>query len=399
MCRFRLYPTADQVAGLEKHCAHARYVWNLAMEQQSWWRAGRGPAPGFNEQCRQLTEARRENPWLAAGSHTVQQQALRDFAAAMAAFFRGGHGKPGFRRRGRSEGFRVVGSRPRQWDVQILSRNWAQLRVPKVGWVRLRRSRPVPEARSYRVTRDRAGRWHVSFAAIPEPVPEPGSGRVVGVDRGVAVSAALSTGELWQCPSLRPKQSERLDRLQRRLAKAKPGSRRRDRLKSQIARLRARETDQRKDWVEKSSTDLVRRFDLIRVEDLRIRQMTRSCKGSSDAPGRNVRAKSRLNRAILAQGWGMLARRLREKAPSRVEEINSAFTSQTCSACGIVDREARESQAVFRCRVCAYTGNADVNAARNIARGHRVTARGGGPVGQPVNREPQRTAPPFVTVA
>jgi transposase len=343
------------------------------------------------ERNRQLTEARAEFGWLAAGSVNVQQQALRDFDVALRNFFGGSHRRPTFRKRGQAEGFRVVGK-----DVKLrrVSRRWSECWVPKVGWVRLRRSRAVPAARSYRVTRDRAGRWHVAFAAVPEPIPVPGAGAVVGVDRGVAVSAALSTGELLACPGLRPKEAERLARLQRRLARAKRGSGRRGRLRVRIARLRAREVDRRKDWCEKTSTDLVRRFDVIRVEDLRIKSMTRSGKGTRESPGRNVRQKAGLNRSILAHGWGLLVQRVEQKAPGRVEKVNAAFTSQTCNACGYVAAESRESQARFRCVACGHEANADVNAARNIAAGHAVTARGGVGSPKPANREPQRSAPP-----
>jgi len=271
-----------------------------------------------------------------------------------------------------------------------VSRHVGEVWVPKAGWVRFRWSRTVPpDAKSYRVTLDRAGRWHVAFAVIPEPVPAPGNGRTVGIDQGVAVSAALSTGQLLHAPGLTARERTRLRRLQRRLARAKRGSRRRGRARAAIARLRAREADRRKDWAEKTSTSIARRFEVIRVEDLKITNMTRSAKGTRENPGRSVRAKAGLNRGILASGWGLLVRRLEEKAPGRVEKINPALTSQRCSACGRVDRGSRESQAVFRCTACGFAGNADVNAAINIAAGHAVTARGGDGVARPVNREPQ----------
>ena len=290
------------------HCGHARYVWNLAVEQHAHWRPGRAGAPGYVQQCRQLTEARAEHAWLAAGSQMVQQQALRDFAQAVAAFFDPGNParRPGWRKAGRNEGFRVVAVRP--GHVRRLSR--------KTGQVRMRR-------------------------------------------------------------------------LERKLARTRHGSNRRGRVRLAIARLKARETDRRKDWAEKASTSLARRFDLIRVEDLRIKNMTRSAKGTPQDPGRNVRAKAGLNRGILRSGWGLLVRRLEEKAPGRVERIKPAFTSQRCSACGQVDGKSRESQAVFRCTACGYACHADVNAARNIAAGHAVTARGGNGITRPVNREPQ----------
>jgi hypothetical protein len=285
MSRYRLLPTPAQQAVLRDHCGQARYVWNLAVEQHSHWQPGRAGAPGYLEQCRQLTQARAGHPWLAAGSQTVQQQALRDFGQAMAAFFDPANpaGLPSWRKAGRDEGFRIVGRRGRQWDVRRLSRKTGEVWVPKAGWVRFRWSRPVPpDARSYRVTRDRAGRWHVAFA-----------------------------------------------------------------------------------------------------------NMTRSARGTRENPGRNVRQKAGLNRGILGSGWGLLVRRLEDKAPGRVEKIRPAFTSQRCSACGHVDRDSRESQAIFRCTACGYACHADVNAARNIAAGHAVTAWGGDGVTRPVNREPQ----------
>jgi len=391
MSRYRLLPTPAQEAVLRDHCAHARYVWNLAVEQHQHWHPGRMSAPGHLEQSRQLTEARAEYPWLAAGSQMVQQQALRDFAKAMAAFFNPQNpaGRPSWRKAGRNEGFRVVGQRGRKWDVRRLSKDVGQVRVPQAGWVRFRWSRSVPPgAKSYRVTLDRAGRWHVAFAVIPDPVLAPGNGEVVGIDRGIAVSAALSTGELLHVPSLTASERKRLLRLERKLARAKRGSNRRARVRLAIAGLKARQGDRCKDWAEKTSTDLARRFDLIRVEDLDVKGMTRSARGTAGTPGRNVRQKAGLNRGILASGWGLLVRRLGDKASDRLEKIRPAFTSQRCSACGHVAAESRKSQAIFACVACDFTCNADVNAARNIAAGHAVTARGGDGVTRPVNREP-----------
>jgi transposase len=382
MSRYRLYPTPVQEAVLREHCAHARYVWNLAVEQQAWWAPGRKGPPGFAAQCRQLSEARAASPWLAAGSVIVQQQALRDFDPAMRGFFAGTHRKPGWRKRGRNEGFRIVAVKP--GDVRRLNRRWGQVKVPKIGWVRFRWSRAVPDAKSYRITRDRAGRWHVAFAVIPEPVPGPGTGQIVGIDRGVKLTLALSDGTTYQAPG--PLSTVR---LQRRLARCQRGSNRRDQARQRLAKIRARDADRRKDWAEKASTTIARSYDLIRIEDLKIKNMTRSAAGTLAEPGTNVAGKSGLNRSILAQGWGLFARRLEDKTPGRVERISPEYTSQTCSQCRTRDREARESQAVFRCRACGYCGNADVNAARNIAAGHAVKARGGDWVTGPVKREPQ----------
>ncbi|MEU4603342.1 transposase [Kribbella sp. NPDC023972] len=393
MSRFRMYPTPAQQAALLQQCRHARYVWNLALEQWSMWTRDGGPTPGYVEQARQLTEARAAFGWLRAGSQTVQQQALRDFDQAVRNFYAGTHRRPTWRKAGLHEGFRIVG--PQAGRVEQMSRKWARVLVPKVGWVRFRLSRAVPEAKSYRVTRDRAGRWNIAFAAIPPPISAPCTGEVVGVDRGVTVSAALSTGELLSCPGLSEREQERLKQLQHRLARCRRGSNRRRRVKAAIAKLHARAGDRRKDWVEKTSTSLAQRFDVIRVEDLRLAQMTRRPKPKPDPerPGGYLpnrrRAKASLNRGILGNGWGLLVQRLEHKAAGRVEKINPAYTSQTCSVCGHCAPENRENQAVFRCVACGHRTNADVNAAVNIAAGRAVSARRETPVRVSPKREPQ----------
>lgn len=178
MSRYRLTPTSAQAEGLLEHCSHARFVWNLALEQWSMWRPGRrSSAPGFLVRMRQLTEARGQHDWLRAGSQTVQQQALRDFDQAVKAFFKGARRRPTWRKAGRHEGFRIVGRQAGR--VQRLSRRWAKVLVPKVGWIRFRLSRALPAARSYRITRDAAARWHIAFAARPEPIPTLAAGRAV----------------------------------------------------------------------------------------------------------------------------------------------------------------------------------------------------------------------------
>ena len=400
MSRYRLYPTPAQEVLLLEQSGHARYVWNLGLEQRLMWRRWQGPTPGPAEQSRQLTEARADNPWLADGSVTVQQQALRDLDQGWKNFFAGTHDRPTWRKHGRHEGFRIVGSQALR--VRQDNRRWSGALVPKVGWVKFKRSRDLPDWKSYRVTRDRAGRWHIAFAAIPEPIPAPGTGEVVGVDRGVKAAVALSTGELSSPAGLRPKEAERRLRLQRRLARARKGSNRRRKVRTAIARITAREADRRKDWAEKISTDLARRFDVIRIEGLNVKGMTRSARGTLEAPGRNVRQKAGLNRGILKAAWSLLVTRSEQKAPGRVERVNPAYTSQTCNACKHVAGESRESQAVFRCVACGHQANADVNAACNIAdrepaAGRAVAARGDrAKSARSVKREPQRARPPKV---
>ncbi|MFD1045934.1 helix-turn-helix domain-containing protein [Kibdelosporangium lantanae] len=129
--RYRLLPTPDQELGLLEHCSHARFVWNLACEQHAHWRPGRPAAPGYHEQARQLTEARSEFAWLRAGSVTVRQQALRDFAQAMRAFLVGVSRRPSWRKASRHKGFRLVAVKPEH--MERLNRDRGRVWVPKVG--------------------------------------------------------------------------------------------------------------------------------------------------------------------------------------------------------------------------------------------------------------------------
>ena len=204
MSRYRLLPTPAQEAVLRDHCGHARYVWNLAVEQHAHWHPGRASAPGYREQCAQLTQARAEHPWLAAGSQTVQQQALRDFARAMTAFFDLGNParRPSWRKRP-ARGIPDRGPRPAVGGATGVPQGrpglGAQGRVGTVPLVLCRTAggEVLPgddgprRALAYRLRRRSLGRC-----------PAPGNGQAVGIDRGVAVSAALSTGELLHCPAL-----------------------------------------------------------------------------------------------------------------------------------------------------------------------------------------------------
>jgi putative transposase len=381
--RYRFRPDVTQLPGCEWHCADARFVWNLALEQANCWRPGRRPMPGNAERNRQLAEAR-AGSWLGTGSSSVQQQALRDFDQALRNWWAGTHGRPRWRKEGVDEGFCI-----RDVKVRRISRKWAEVHVPKVGWVRFRLTRPLGEHGMARVTRDRAGRWHVSFSAPQPPVGRTATGAAVGIDVGVVHAATTSAGDHFDVPGLRPGEQARLLRLERTKARQREGSNRYVRTKHAIAVLHARATDRRKDWVEKTSTQLVAGHDLIVFEDLRVKDMLRSARGTVESPGRDVAAKAGLNRRIAASAWSRLARRTIEKASAsigcEVVRVDPRHTSQRCSVCGHADPGNRPSQAVFSCLDCGHAEHADVNAAKNIlAAGLAATARGGRPeVGAP----------------
>jgi putative transposase len=194
----------------------------------------------------------------------------------------------------------------------------------------------------------RHGQWHVAFVTIPDPTPPPGDGSVVGIDRGVVITAALSDGRVLNCPGLSKKELAQRRKHERRAARAPKGSPRRRAEHTKANRYRKKEADRRKDWCEKTSTMLARSFDTIRFGDLKIKNMTRSAKGTLAEPGRRVAQKSGLNRAILAQGWGLLRTRTGHRAPGRVEDVPAKNTSVRCSDCDWIDKNSRESQASVR---------------------------------------------------
>ncbi|MEU0964643.1 transposase, partial [Streptomyces sp. NPDC005917] len=394
------------------------------VEQHSHWRRWRKFAPGFAEQCRQLTEARRDNQWLGAGNADVQQQALKDFAKAKNARFASGFGEPTWRKKFVHEGFRVIGTdRVPEYDqdgspklnakgkqvmgrsvvVQKLNQRWAQVKVPGCGWVRFRLSpkgkgAQLPDAKTLCVTL-KNGQWHAAFAVIPDPIEKPGTGEVIGIDRGVTITAALSDGRTLNCPQLTARERAQIRKNQRRAARAKKGSPEKTAHYAKAARLKAREANRRKDWCEKTSTMLARSYDLVRFEKLNIKNMTRSAKGTLAEPGKNIAQKQGLNRGILAQGWGSLRQRTEHKAPGRVEDVPAPYTSLRCSARGWIDKNSRKSQAEFACSSCGFTCNADTNAATNVAAGQggiprpRRSAGAGGPT-PPTRRSSVREPKP-----
>lgn len=388
--RYRMYPTAQQAGFmLERHCADARYVWNLAVEQFNWGRSGRsGTGPAARQ--KQLAEARQAFEWLAAGSSSVQQQALRDFDRAVAGFFDGVYRRPSWRRKHLNEGFCIRDSR-----VEPVNRKWARVFVPKLGLVKFRLSRPLPESKlgMARVT-CKAGRWHVSFPAPQPPVPA-ATGReqrVVGIDRGVKTTLALSDGTMLRAPIMRRGEQKKLVRLQRQLAHCRKGSARRAKVKARIAKLHAGVADRRKDWVEKTTTRIAATYAVVAVEKLPTRNMVRAPKPKPDPdqPGHFLpngkAAKAGLNRGIYANCWGVIVARLYHKTSASgtaLVRVPAAFSSLECRNCGHSVKENRKSQSEFRCVKCGHEDHADLQAANTILARATRPAHTSGPEATP----------------
>lgn len=397
--RNRMYPDVTQEPNLLVHCAHAGYVWNLAVEQQSWWRLGRGRPPGAAERQRQLAEAREAEPWLREGSSSVQQQALRDFDRAMAAFFdpKNPAGRPTYRSKRGTQGFVI-----RDTKVRRLNRRWGEVHVPKCGWVRFRWTRALPEKLGMaRATLDRSGRWHVAFPAPQPALDRQATGAVVGIDRGVRTALVTSDGQHYRAPRISARRAARYLALQQRVSRQQKDSRKREKTRLAMSRVVAGVTDRRKDWAEKVSTRLVVVHDVIVFEKLNTAGMTKrpAAKPDPDRPGaylpNRARAKAGLNKGILASCWGVLATRTAHKAAASgavAIHVDPRFTSQQCHMCGHTSPGNRESQAEFRCVECGHSDHADANAAKNIlARGLASLAIPAHAPGHGVSR-PQKTA-------
>jgi putative transposase len=373
----RMYPSDGSVSVLSKHCSDARFVWNVGLEQRNYWRRGIRRSISVYDQKKSLTEARAAYDWLAEGSSSVQQQALFVLDRAFKNWWKRTHARPTWRKAGVNESFYV-----RDLAVRRITRAWAEVLIPKAGYVRFRLTRAwadIEAASSARVSLDRAGRWWVSFRTPPPVFERRSTGAVVGLDRGVANSVATSDGTMLHAPGLTAGEQTRFLALARQLARQQKGYHRRAATRIKLARLHARLGDRRKEWIEQTSTVLVRDYDLIAIEDLRITNMTKRPKPRPDEnrPGaflpNGARAKAALNRAILASCWGGLEARLTHKTsfsdpdhPSALVNVNPRNTSRTCTECGHVSADNRESQAVLACTACGHQAHADTNAAINI---------------------------------
>ncbi|WP_441481345.1 RNA-guided endonuclease InsQ/TnpB family protein [Bosea sp. 2KB_26] len=377
--RYKMKPDADQEVLFRQFAGVCRLVYNLALEQRrDWYRQYEretGARLNYTAQCRELTALRSAYDWIGAVSQTCQQQALRDLDRAFGHFFAGRARYPSTRKKGVNDAFRFQG---REVATERLNGKWSAVRLPKIGWVKFRDTRPMRgTVKNATVVLDALG-WHISFTceiAHNAPINICPS---VGADRGVVNTLVLSTGERLSVPPSLEAIERRHRAAQRVLARRKRGSTRHRRQLQRCARLAARRARIRRDWQHKAALHIAQRFGAVVVEDLKIRNMTASARGTIEEPGRGVRQKAGLNRSILNQGWfgfeTLLAYKLEERGGILVT-VDPAYTSQTCSACGTVDRQSRESQAVFACTECGFRAHADHNAAINILRRNTASMR------------------------
>ena len=353
---------------LTEHCGQARFVYNQGLAQRKALtkeERENGVRINLTTQCKDLAKLRKEIGWLGAGSSDVQQGALRDLDRAFKNFFQGRAGYPVFKKRKNTDlgGFTI-----KYLQVRRLNKRNAEVLIPKFGYVRFRLSvkwEDIQQATSARIT-CRNNRWHVTFTTPPRPKRTTGQG-VVGIDRGVSVTAMASDGQAFQAPKAK-KQQARYEKLQRVLNTKAKGSANRKKVLDKMADVRFRVGNQRKDWLEKTTTHLAETYNVVVLEDLKVKDMTKRVAPRQDEKGKYLpngqSAKRGLNRAILGSAWGGLKTRLADK--TTVVLCSAAYTSQRCSVCGHTEPENRKTQAEFACLACGHSENADLNAAKNI---------------------------------
>lgn len=251
-----------------------------------------------------------------------------------------------------------------------------------LGWVKFRQSQRVNGKIKNATISQLAGQWYISFQVEVETAePNHTSTTIVGLDAGVTKLATLSDGTVYQPVNSFKASQRKLATLQRQLSRKVKFSSNWQKQKRKVQRLHSHIANIRRDYLHKVTSEISKNHAMIVIEDLKVSNMSKSAKGTAEQHGRNVKAKSGLNRSILDQGWYEMRRQLEYKQLWRggqVLAVPPAYTSQRCACCGHTAKENRLSQSKFVCQACGYTANADVNGARNIlAAGHVVLACGG----------------------
>jgi putative transposase len=367
--RYRIYPTAKQTVALEQMLRDHCDMYNAALqERRDAYRCG--VKVRYGDQSAQLKAIRADEQY-ARWSFSSQQQTLKRLDRAFVAFFtRVKRGEtPGYPRFRSSRRFDTVTFI--DGDGGAYLPDTARVRMQGVGHVKVKQHRPVRgTTKQFSVTRQ-GRKWFVNVICTDVPQQlRPLTGAVIGLDRGVTHLLADSDGGFTENPRHLRSAEARLAAAQIDLSRKKRGSTRRRKAAFRVAALHRHVANTRRDNLHKVSRRLVDTYDLIALEALRVRNMTRSAKGTVDAPGSNVAAKSGLNKSILDAGWSALAQMIQYKAESAgtdVVFVPAANTSRMCHECGHIAAGNRDGEA-FTCLTCGHTAHADTNAARNILR-------------------------------
>jgi IS605 OrfB family transposase len=378
--KFRLKPTGIQAQQLHEFAGSTRFLWNKALDLNLQRLNAKRSILYYQELdfWLKLWKRSEEYGFLKKCPAHILQQKLRDLERA----FKDGFDKkqpnkrlPKFKKRGVNDSFRFPEPKQIKLDYQHIT-------LPKLGRIRFYRSCAiVGEIKNVTVSRQ-AGHWYIAIQVELELQSQPStvSSQAIGLDLGIKQFLTTSTGE-HQSPVNSFRQGEkRLGILQRQLSRKKRFSSNWKKQRKKITIWHQKIANIRRDFQHKLSTNICKNHGMIVVEALNIKGMSKSASGDIESPGKQVAAKSGLNKSILDQGWYEFKRQLEYKSYWRggiVVEVNPQYTSQRCSNCHYVDAQNRQTQEKFVCLQCHNEMNADVNAAKNIlAAGHAVMACG-----------------------
>ena len=374
--KFELMPDGQQRRGMRRFSGARRFVYNRALALQKERYAKGEKNLSYFDLCKQLTEWRKDISWLADAPVHPLQQTLKDLTCAYVNFFQGRAELPSFKKKGIGESFRYPD--PKQFRLE---QGNSRIFLPKLGWMRYRNSRRIEGTPCNITVSLSGGKYFVSIQTkreVPQPVHP--SFIAVGIDMGITRFATVSDGTVVEPLNSFKKHQKRLKRYQRIMARKQKFSNNWRKTKARITRIHVRIGNARRDFLHKASTTISKNHAVVFVEDLQVRNMSRSAAGTIEKPGRNVRAKSGLNRSILDQGWGEFRRQLEYKlawAGGVLIPVPAHHTSQTCPECGHVSPDNRLTQAQFACVECEYENNADLVGALNVLeRGYRLSASG-----------------------
>jgi len=370
--KFELRPDGEQERQMRRFAGSCRVVVNEALNlQKARYEAGEKKL-GYAGLCKELTTWRngaplpsgRIAPWLADAPVHPLQQALKDLERAYANFFAKRADFQRFKKKGQGDSFRY----PDPKQIKLDQAN-SRLFLPKLGWLRYRNSRNVlGEVRNVTISQS-CGKWFVSIQTereVEQPIPQGGA---VGIDMGVTRFATLSDGTLIVPLNSFKRHEERLRRAQQALSRKVKFSNNWKKAKAKIQRIHARIGNARRDYLHKTSHTISQNHAMVCIEDLQVRNMSKSAAGNTEQPGNNVRVKSGLNRSILDQGWFEFRRQLDYKLAWNggwLIAVPPQNTSRTCPACGHVSAENRRTQERFACIECGFEENADLVGAINI---------------------------------
>jgi putative transposase len=385
--KFQLRPKARQEIQMRRFAGCCRFVWNKALASEKETYETTGKHLGFASLCKELHDWKTAEgtTFLAEAHSQIFQQALKDLDRAYVNFFQKRADLPRFKKKGVHDAFRY----PQGFKLD--ERN-SRIFLPKIGWMRYRKSRDTEGTPKQITVSLSAVKWHASIQTEREvAVPVHPSQSAVGIDMGVACFAALSDGTMLTPLNSFRKHEKKLAAMQRKLSRKTKFSANWHRQKAVISRLHKKIANVRTDFLHKATTSIGQNHALVVMEDLKVKNMSRSASGSLENSGRNVRAKSGLNKSILDQGWFEFRRQLGYKlawSGGTLLVVPPQYTSQTCHQCGGIDKNNRVSQAVFSCSACGHTDNADHNASLNIlAAGQAVSACGAGKAQAPVVKQ------------